>query len=50
MLVACQAPKMREFFEDLDLPPDEGFLRLDEIFNLDDQLRAAGLPTVGQGE
>lgn len=42
--------EMGEFFVDLDLPPDEGFLRLDEIFNLDDQLRAAGLPTAGQGE
>lgn len=32
---------MAEFFVDLDLPPDQGFLRLEEVFNLDDQLRAA---------
>lgn len=25
--------------------PDEGFVYLPEVFNLDDQLRAAGLPT-----
>ena len=36
---------MGEFFVDLDLPPDQGFLRLEEIFNLDDQLAAAGRPT-----
>ena len=37
--------EMGEFFVDLDLPPDQGFLRLVEVFNLDDQLAAAGLPT-----
>ncbi|QIK72006.1 L-rhamnose mutarotase [Propioniciclava coleopterorum] len=42
--------EMGEFFVDLDLPPDQGFLRLEEIFNLDDQLRAAGLPTAPQGD
>lgn len=33
--------EMGEFFVDLDLPPDQGFLRLEEIFNLDDQRRTA---------
>ncbi len=31
---------MGEFFVDLDLPPDEGFVRLDEVFNLETQLQA----------
>ena len=31
--------QMSEFFEDLDgRPPDQGFLVLDELFNLEDQL------------
>jgi L-rhamnose mutarotase len=30
--------EMSEFFVDLDLPPDEGFLRLTEVFHLEDQL------------
>lgn len=30
--------QMSGFFEDLDAPPDEGFIRLEEIFNLEDQL------------
>ena len=42
--------QMGELFENLDLPPDQGFLRLNEIFNLDAQLTAAGLPTAVQGE
>ncbi len=29
---------MAGFFEDLDLPPDAGFLQLTEVFNLEDQL------------
>jgi L-rhamnose mutarotase len=33
--------QMGDFFEDLDVAPDEGFLRLTEIFNLEDQLSAA---------
>jgi L-rhamnose mutarotase len=34
--------EMAEFFEDLgDARPDTGFVRLDEIFNLADQLHAA---------
>jgi L-rhamnose mutarotase len=40
--------EMAEFFEDLgDARPDTGFLRLEEIFNLDDQLNATDvrLPT-----
>lgn len=36
--------EMAEFFDDLDgLPPDQGFLVLDEVFHLEDQLDA--LPT-----
>jgi L-rhamnose mutarotase len=33
--------EMGEFFTDLDGAPDEGFLQLVEIFNLEDQLAAA---------
>ena len=29
---------MADNFADLDVPPDEGFLRLTEVFNLDNQL------------
>lgn len=32
--------EMGEYFEDLEGGPDEGFLRLREIFNLEDQLAA----------
>ena len=32
--------EMSEFFEDLDLPPDQGFITLTEVFNLGDQLAA----------
>lgn len=32
---------MGGFFEDLDVPPDEGFLLLEEVFHLEDQLAAA---------
>ncbi len=32
--------EMSEFFEDLDGAPDEGFLRLREVFHLEDQLHA----------
>ncbi len=32
--------EMGEFFENLDGAPDEGFLRLKEVFHLEDQLRA----------
>ncbi|MGG5752187.1 L-rhamnose mutarotase [Zafaria sp. Z1313] len=31
---------MSGFFEDLDVPPDEGFVRLTEVFHLQDQLAA----------
>ncbi len=34
--------EMSGFFEDLDGAPDEGFLRLSEVFNLEDQLAASG--------
>ena len=33
--------EMGDFFEDLDVAPDEGFLRLTEVFNLETQLSAA---------
>ncbi len=29
---------MGGFFEDLDVPPDEGFVLLEEVFHLEDQL------------
>ncbi|GAA1768921.1 L-rhamnose mutarotase [Agromyces humatus] len=32
--------EMADFFVDLDVPPDEGFLRLTEVFHLEDQLAA----------
>lgn len=32
--------EMGEFFEDLEVGPDEGFLRLREVFHLEDQLAA----------
>jgi L-rhamnose mutarotase len=32
--------EMGEFFVDLDVPPDEGFIRLTEVFHLEDQLAA----------
>ena len=32
--------EMAEFFEDLDLPPDQGFWPLAEVFHLEDQLAA----------
>jgi L-rhamnose mutarotase len=37
--------EMGGFFEDLDVPPDQGFLLLDEVFHLEDQLPAASSPT-----
>ncbi|WP_167000555.1 L-rhamnose mutarotase [Mumia sp. ZJ430] len=40
--------EMAELFEDLDGAPDEGFLELEEIFHLEDQLaapREAAAPT-----
>jgi L-rhamnose mutarotase len=43
--------EMAEFFEDLEgLAPDEGFLVLDEIFHLEDQLAAAGGVRVAEEE
>ena len=32
--------EMAGYFVDLDLPPDQAFLRLDEVFHLEDQLAA----------
>lgn len=40
--------EMGEFFVDLDLPPDQGFLQLTEVFHLEDQL--AALPTTTEPE
>jgi len=34
--------EMSDFFDDLDGAPDQGFLRLTEIFHLEDQLAARG--------
>jgi len=39
--------EMSDFFVD-DGNPDEGFRVLDEVFHLEDQLLAAGLPTYSQ--
>ena len=36
--------EMAEFFVDLEVPPDLGFVVLDEVFHLEDQLAAAGPP------
>lgn len=36
--------EMGEFFEDLDSPPDEGFVLLEEVFHLEDQLASAPTP------
>lgn len=42
--------EMGEFFVDLDAAPDEGFLQLTEVFNLEDQLAAAvAAPTERSG-
>ena len=32
--------EMADLFEDLDLPPDQGFRQLTEVFHLEDQLAA----------
>ena len=37
--------EMSEFFEDLDLPPDQGFWQLAEVFHLEDQLAATPTST-----
>ena len=38
--------EMAEFFVDLDLPPDQGFWQLAEVFHLEDQLaRTSPTPT-----
>ncbi|GER22239.1 L-rhamnose mutarotase [Zafaria cholistanensis] len=34
--------EMREFFEDLEGAPDEGFVQLEEVFNLEEQLGRLG--------
>lgn len=35
---AAWQAEMREFFVDLDLPPDQGFRVMTEVFHLEDQL------------
>ena len=40
--------EMAALFDDPDSPPDEGFVTLAEVFNLDAQLTAAGLPVTAQ--
>jgi L-rhamnose mutarotase len=35
--------EMATLFKDSDQPPDEGFVQLEEIFNLEDQLAAAAV-------
>ncbi|WP_342372731.1 L-rhamnose mutarotase [Propioniciclava soli] len=42
---AAWQAEMGALFADADAPPDEGFVTLPEVFNLDAQLTAAGLPT-----
>lgn len=44
--------EMGHFFEELDVPPDQGFLRLTEVFHLEDQLAAdaAGTHTASTGD
>ncbi len=37
--------EMAGFFEDLDVPPDEGFVLLDEVFHLEGQLPTHPSPT-----
>ena len=40
--------EMAEFFADLEVAPDTGFMTLTEVFNLEDQLATAGVePTEG---
>ena len=43
--------EMASLFRNSDVPPDEGFRVLDEVFNLDEQLAAAGssAPAAGAG-
>jgi L-rhamnose mutarotase len=38
--------EMAEFFVDLDLPPDQGFWQLSEVFHLEDQLAALTSTTI----
>lgn len=44
LLAAWQA-SMAEFFVALETTPDQGFLELTEVFNLEDQLAAAATTT-----
>ena len=40
--------EMAPYFEQLDLPPDQGFLQLTEVFHLEDQLAALPQTTPDQ--
>lgn len=40
---------MAPFFENLDVPADEGFLQLSEVFHLEDQLALAHSPATDEG-
>jgi L-rhamnose mutarotase len=45
--------EMSGFFEDLDGAPDQGFLQLTEVFNLEDQLAASApgpTPSISKGD
>ena len=38
--------EMGPFFEALDVPPDQGFVLLEEVFHLEDQLATLADPTI----
>ena len=38
--------EMAPYFEELDAPPDQGFLQLTEVFHLEDQLAATSPATI----
>ena len=42
--------EMAGFFADLEVPPDLGFVVLDEVFHLEDQLAATGSPTTSSSK
>ncbi len=41
--------EMAEFFVDLDVPPDQGFRLLEEVFHLEDQLARTDRTTTDEG-
>ena len=40
--------EMAELFDDLDVPPDQGFVLLEEVFHLEDQLARTDTDNSGQ--